>query len=225
VHCRLVWIAALMVAGASVPALAQGRGRVFAGGMFGVSTLSADGRSIVTMASADVSLYKPENGPVVDLFAGLHLHRYFSVQANYVWNHNDLTLVSSVTSPRGGGYYEQGRSSTQHAVVAEALLYFRSLERGIRPYLSTGLAVTRFDSEPMGRAIVNGVSPPPGRLDSTRIGLRVAVGIDIVMTRAWSFRYSFSERISGNPISPHLMPAGERRLANFKNLFGVVRRF
>jgi hypothetical protein len=40
-----------------------------------------------------------------------------------------------------------------------------------------------------------------------------------------SFRYSFSETIGGNPISPRLSPPGERNLANFENLFGVVARF
>ena len=41
----------------------------------------------------------------------------------------------------------------------------------------------------------------------------------------WSFRYSFSETITGNPISARLTPPGERNLANFQNLFGFVRRF
>jgi hypothetical protein len=40
-----------------------------------------------------------------------------------------------------------------------------------------------------------------------------------------TFRYSFSETISGNPISPSLTPPGERPLMNFQNLFGFVARF
>jgi hypothetical protein len=36
-------------------------------------------------------------------------------------------------------------------------------------------------------------------------------------------RYSFSESVSGNPISAQLSPPGQRNLANFQNLFGVVR--
>jgi hypothetical protein len=60
---------------------------------------------------------------------------------------------------------------------------------------------------------------------STRVVLRVAVGIDLALGDRWSVRYSFSETISGNPISARLTPPGERNLANFQNLFGVVRRF
>lgn len=217
--CLLVW-------GSAVPdAAAQNELRFYAGGLFGVSTLSADGRSIITPVSASVSLYKPENGLAVNAFAGFHLHRYFSVQANYMWNRNDLALVSSLTSPEGSRFYEQPRSSAQHAFVADTLLYFRPLGAGIRPYLSTGLTIMRFTSEPSGVAIENGVSPPAGRLGSTHIALRSAVGMDLGMTDRWSFRYSFSETIGGNPVSPHLRPAGERRLANFQNLFGIVRRF
>jgi hypothetical protein len=85
--------------------------------------------------------------------------------------------------------------------------------------------VTRFATDPSGRSVAHGATPPPGTLASTRIGLRSAVGIDLAMRDGWSFRYSFSETISRNPISPHLSPRGERRLANFQNLFGIVRRF
>jgi hypothetical protein len=216
--CLLMW------AGAGTPAIAQ-NGRMYAGVLFGVSTLSADGRSIITPTAARVSLYKPENGLAVNAFAGVHLHRYFSLQANYMWNRNDLTLVSSTTLPSGGTFYEQTRSSTQHAFVADTLLYFRSLGSGIRPYLSTGLSVMRFTSEPVGVAVASGASPPTRRFSSAHIALRSAVGIDLSMSRGWSFRYSFSETIGGHPVSPHLSPPGERLLANFQNLFGIVRQF
>jgi hypothetical protein len=55
--------------------------------------------------------------------------------------------------------------------------------------------------------------------------LRVAVGIDVSLGGQWSARYSFSESLSGNPISAQLSPPGQRNLANFQNLFGVVRAF
>ena len=90
---------------------------------------------------AEVSLYKPENGPALNLFVGMHVGRYFTVQGNYMWNRNDLTLFSSFTSAQGGGFYEQPRTSAQHAVVGDALLYFRALGSGVRPYLSTGVGV------------------------------------------------------------------------------------
>ena len=41
----------------------------------------------------------------------------------------------------------------------------------------------------------------------------------------WGVRYAFLETIQGNPISQRLDPVGKRRLANFQNLFGVVKYF
>jgi hypothetical protein len=71
----------------------------------------------------------------------------------------------------------------------------------------------------------HGLGAPTGEIVSTRIGLRSHVGIDLRLSRRVSFRYSFSEMISGNPISPSLMPPGQRGLMNFQNLFGFVGRF
>jgi hypothetical protein len=51
------------------------------------------------------------------------------------------------------------------------------------------------------------------------------VGIDFAVGRTWSVRYSFSETIGGNPISPQLAPPGERGMANFQNLFGLLAHF
>ena len=76
---------------APVPAEAQDHPRRFVGGLFGVSTLSADGRSDTTAAAAALSLYKPENGLALNLFAGVHVASYFTLQANWIWNRNDLT--------------------------------------------------------------------------------------------------------------------------------------
>jgi hypothetical protein len=56
-------------------------------------------------------------------------------------------------------------------------------------------------------------------------GVRVAVGADVISPSGWGFRYSFGETISRNPISRALNPPGGRRLANFQNLFGVVKYF
>ena len=85
--------------------------------------------------------------------------------------------------------------------------------------------MVRFGSEPADGAVGSGLAPPDGKIASTRLLLRVAVGIDLAMGEQWSFRYSFSESISGNPISARLRLPGERNLANFQNLFGFVRRF
>ena len=94
-----------------------------------------------------------------------------------MWNRNDLTLFSSFTSAEGGGFYEQHRSSAQHAVVGDALLYFRALGSGVRPYLSAGVGLVRFGSEPAGGAVGSGLAPPEGEIASTRLVLRVAVGL------------------------------------------------
>ena len=208
-----------------LPAAAQQEPRLFAGGLLGVSTLSADGRSMTTGSDAALSLYKPENGLALNVFAGLHVAQYFSVQADWMWNRNDITLVSSFATPQGGGFYEQHRQSRQHAVVFDGLIYFRRLDSAVRPYLGTGLSVLRFSSVDVVSASVQGLAPPAGQIVSTRIGLRSHVGIDLRLSRRVSFRYSFSETISGNPISPVLTPPAPRRLANFQNLFGFVGRF
>ena len=137
---RFVVVMVLLWIGAPSLAFAQDEGRVYAGALVGVSTLSADARASTRAGRAEVSLYKPENGPALNLFVGVHLGRYFTVQTNYVWNRNDLTLFASVAAPELGGFYEQSRASTQHALVGDALLYFRALGSGVRPYLQPGPA-------------------------------------------------------------------------------------
>jgi outer membrane protein W len=216
---------ALAVCLLSLPAAAQAETRVFTGGLFGVSTLSADGRSVTAGSALAVSLYKPENGLAVNVFAGVHIAQYFSVQANWMWNRNDITLVSSFVTPQGGGFYEQRRHSHQHAVVLDGLIYFRRLDSAVRPYLGTGLSLLHFSSEDIVSSSAHGLAPPIGGIASTRIGLRSHVGVDIRLSRHVSFRYSFSETISRNPISPSLTPPAPRGLANFQNLFGFVGRF
>jgi hypothetical protein len=134
-------------------------------------------------------------------------------------------LFASVTSMEAGRFYEQQRTSAQHAVIGDALLYFRALGSGIRPYLSTGAGLVRFTSESTANEVASSPPAPEEQFASTRVSLRVAVGIDLSMGDRWSVRYSFSESVSTNPISARLMPPGERNLANFQNLFGVVRRF
>ena len=180
--------------------------------------------AVTTASDAALSLYDPGNGAALNLFAGVHIAQYFSVQANWMWNRNDLTLIGSHTAPETGGFYEQRRQSHQHAFVVDGLVYFRRLDSRIRPYLGTGLSVLWFSSEE-GVSSARGLTPPAGRIASTHLGLRSHVGIDLKLSRHLSFRYSFSETISGNPISPSLTPPGERGLMNFQNLFGFVTQF
>ena len=219
--CAFVAAASLCV---STPLRAQSERRIFAGALFGVSTLSADGRAIVMSPEIALSMYKPENGITLNLLGGVHVADYFSVQGSYMWNRNDLTLVSSFTTSRVSGFYEQSRESSQHAVVADGLVYFRRRDSRLRPYLGTGLSVVRFRSMAVD-AVLNGLGPPAQEIRATNAALRSHVGIDVALSPGMVFRYSFSETIGGNPISPHLSPQGERRLANFQNLFGVLTRF
>jgi hypothetical protein len=208
----------------SGPAAAQDEPRTFAGALFGVSALSADAQAVTTGADAAVSLYDPKNGPALNVFGGIHVAQYFAIQVNWMWNRNDLTLLSSSTSPLAGGFYQQIRDSSQQALVFDGLIYFRRRDSSIRPYLGTGWSVVRFSSEEDG-SVAQGLTPPASEIRSTHTGLRSHVGIDFRLSRHLSFRYSFSETISSNPIGPSLTPPGRRQLMNFQNLFGFISRF
>jgi hypothetical protein len=200
--------------------------RYYGGALTGISTLSADGRSSITPTATAVSLYKPENGLALNLFGGVHLKEYVSLQGNYVWNRNALLLTSTRSSDAGQLLYEQNRSSTQHSVIGDLLLYFRNRQSRIRPYLSAGTGFVSLKSSQGDLRAVRGTPVlPPESFVSRRPVLRVAVGIDLAVSRNWSFRYSFSETIQKNPISAQLLPPGQRNLANFQNLFGFVRYF
>jgi hypothetical protein len=199
--------------------------RMFAGVVAGIATLAADARSEITPGGAEVSLYNPENGPALNVFVGSHFHDYLTAQANYIWNRNDVTLTSVRATESGFSFSEAPRASSQHAVVGDLLLYFRARRSAIRPYLSAGVGVFRFEMTPRGDGRARNATLPPANVVATHALLRVAVGLDVSLGRRWSARYSFSESLSGNPISAQLSPPGPRNLANFQNLFGVVRAF
>ena len=93
--------AAIVSCLATTAAEAQQNRRVFVGAVAGVSTLSADARSAITSDGADVSLYKPENGPALNVFLGVHVREYVTVQANYLWNRNNLALTSVRSTAAG----------------------------------------------------------------------------------------------------------------------------
>jgi hypothetical protein len=214
-----VWLVGLT----ATPAAAQRAPVPYVSVLGGVSTLSADARSEVTSRGADVSLYTPENGPAIDILFGIHVHQYLSLQANYVWNANDVAL----TSVRGidSSFYEQPRTSGQHAVIGDVLLYFRNLDSVIRPYLSVGGGAVRIETTAVGEARLRDAVAPAPKLRAMCAVLRTAVGIDVALGRQWSVRYTFSETLSGNPFSAALSPPGQRKLANFQNLVGIVRAF
>src|SRR5438093_6371446 len=164
---------------AATAAEAQQNRRVFVGTVAGVSTLSADARSAITSDGADVSLYKPENGPALNVFFGMHVREYVTVQANYLWNRNDLALTSARSTPFGSSFYEQPQTSSQHAIVGDLLVYFREQRSVVRPYLSVGAGVVRLETKADGPARSRNAVPPAETLRATRATLRVAVGLDL----------------------------------------------
>jgi hypothetical protein len=196
----------------------------YAGAIGGISTLSADAGSQTTASGLDLSSYSPQNGGALNAFAGLHLHDYFSIQANYIWNQNDLLLNS--TSSGSNTFYQQVRTSSQHAAVLDFLIYFRRRNSRIRPYLGTGGGVMHLTSKEsqLVRSAGTPTLPPP-TFSATRPLFRSHVGIDLRLSHRLDFRYSFSEGLSKNDISKHLSPPAPRRLANFQNLFGFLVRF
>lgn len=196
----------------------------YAGAIGGISTLSADAGSQATASGLNLSSYSPQNGGALNAFAGLHLLGYFSVQADYIWNRNDLLLNSA--SSDSNTFYQQTRNSSQHAAVLDFLIYFRHKSSRIRPYLGTGFGVMHLTSK-ASQVVRSGGNPvlPPPTFSATRPLFRSHVGIDIRLSRTLDFRYSFSESLSENDVSEHLSPPAPRRLANFQNLFGFVVRF
>jgi hypothetical protein len=196
----------------------------FAGVVGGVATLSADARSLPTSQGLSVSLYKPENGPALNVFAGAHLNPYLSIQASYIRNRDDLTLSSS--SPASNSFFEERRTSAQNALILDVMGYFRPLKSRLRPYLSVGAGPVRFSSARQAEVAIGGTPLiPPEHFSSVRPALRVAVGIDVKLASHMALRYSFSETIRHNDISAQLSPPGQRSLASFQNLFGVVFHF
>jgi hypothetical protein len=215
-------VAALGALLASTGYLAAADSEFFAGGLGGISTLSADAQTSVTGPSPAAAAYKPENGPAINLFAGWHVNGYVTFQANYVYNTNDV----AITRIQGNSSYDQARNSRQDAAVGDVLLYFRNLRSWVRPYLSAGAGAVRIVSSATELRSSTGSLPLPAQeFSTTRFAFRVAVGVDLLLKSGWGFRYSFSETKSGNPFSGQLVPAGQRALANFQNLFGLVKYF
>ena len=198
--------------------------RPYVGVLGGVSALSADARTTLDSGSATASSYKPENGLTAGVFAGLHWTNYFSLQVDYFWNRNPLALDSLAASTTGAAtkLYEQTYQSHQQSAFGNALLYFRSRSSWVRPYLSVGAGVVHLAAEPRSIGTASGISPPAS-FRGTEPALHVAVGIDVKFKNGWGFRYSFAETSSSNPISRQLTPPGSRMLANFRNLFGLVK--
>ena len=198
----------------------------FVAAQLGVSTLSADGRTVISAGSTAVSLYKPENSFTGQVLAGRHLTEYLSFQGSYGWNSNDLRLTSVQVAGGIEHSYEQTRTARHHSGVAELMVNFRARASSIRPYLSAGIGVAHFHSAEEPTLTSTGAPAlPPREFRSTDPCYRVGVGIDLRLMPRLVFRYTFSETLQRNPVSRRLAPSGQRNLANFQNLFGVVWGF
>jgi outer membrane protein W len=195
----------------------------YVGVLGGIATLSADAGSETTAQGLSLSSYAPANGAAINAFAGLHLNNYFSLQANFIWNENNLRLNSA--SAGSATSYQEDRRSSQEAGVVDFLFYFRRRTSWVRPYLGTGVGAIHLSSTETRLISLEG-SPelPPATFSSTGPVFRSHVGIDLRLRHNLDFRYSFSEFIGQNEISKHLSPPGPRGLKNFQNLFGFILR-
>jgi hypothetical protein len=198
----------------------------YAGVLGGVSTLSGDARSLLSPGSTAFSSYDPKNGGAVAVLVGRHLSDYFTVQAEYIWNRNGLTVTSAAFSNETQQGYQETRCSSQQSAIADVLVYFRKRDSRLRPYLSVGTGFVHFaSSQERIEQVVGTPDLPPQRFGSNMIALHVPVGMDVHLGKGWAFRYTFSETLSKNPVSDQLSPHGQHSLKNFQNLFGFVRRF
>jgi hypothetical protein len=195
----------------------------YVGVLGGIATLSADAGAQTTAQGLSLSSYAPANGAAINALAGLHLNNYFTVQANFIWNENNLRLYSA--SAASATSYREDRSSSQEAGVFDFLVYFRRRNSWVRPYLGTGVGAIHLSSTETRLVSVEG-SPalPPATFSSTGPVFRSHVGIDLRLRHNIGFRYSFSEFIGENEISKHLSPPGPRSLKNYQNLFGFLVR-
>jgi len=205
-----------------LPAQRATEGMVYFGAMGGIATLSGDANAVITPTSASTSSYDPSNGGAASAFIGAHIFNYISVQADYVWNRNDVVLVSSNSGAGGTSFYRLPESVTQNGFLGNALVYFRKRESRIRPYLSEGVGAVLIHNRLSAGGIVAGnPSLPPASSDRASIALRTSVGLDLRFRDAWHFRYSFGETITRNTFGEQLSPPEHRIAKNFQSLFGI----
>jgi len=195
---------------------------VYFGAMGGIATLSGDANAVITPTSASTSSYDPSNGGAASAFIGAHIFNYISVQADYVWNRNDVVLVSSNSGAGATSFYRLPESVTQNGFLGNALVYFRKRESRIRPYLSEGVGAVLIHNRLSAGGIVAGnPALPPASSDRASIALRTSVGLDLRFRDAWHFRYSFGETITRNTFGHQLSPPEHRIAKNFQSLFGI----
>ena len=221
---RMLPIAVVVFLGCCTAVTAQAQ--FYAGVLGGVSTLSGDARSLLSPDSTAFSSYDPKNGGAVQVLVGRHFSDYFTLQTDYIWNRNALTLTAAAFQNGIQNGYQETRNSTQQSLIADVLVYFRKRDSRLRPYLSVGTGLVHFASSVERIKQAMGTpGPPPQNFSSNMIALHVPVGMDVNLGKGWAFRYTFSETLSKNPVSDRLSPPGQHSLKNFQNLFGIIRRF
>lgn len=223
-HPKALQVLAIVLLSCYAPALA--RAQLYAGVLGGVSSLSGDARSVVSSGSTSFWSYDPKNGGDLSLLFGKHFSDYFSAQGSYTWNENELSLSAGSSGAGTEQAYQETRGSSEQTVLGNLLVYFRARNSRLRPYLSVGTGIVHFMSTQESiQQVLGGPILPPHRFSANRVVLNVPVGMDVNLGKGWAFRYTFSETISGNPISDRLSPSGQHSFKNFQNLFGFVGRF
>ncbi len=201
--------------------LAGEENRNFVAVLGGLAILSGDAQTDFSQGAL-ASSYAARAGAAFNLGVGRHFNDWISVQGNYIWNRNEVTL----SAVAGNGFYAARNRSRQDQFVLDGMLYFRSLASRVRPYLSAGTGAIRLAREQVSIAVSpSGPAPPSAAASAWYPGLRVAVGADLKLWDGWAFRYSFSETLTPNLFSKGLTPPGSKNLMNFQHLFGIVKSF
>ncbi len=199
--------------------------QVYLGILGGVATLSGDNHAAVGTNSS-FSSYDPKNGPAVEFVVGKDLSDYFTIQGEYIWNRNTLILTSAQFSNGMQAGYSETRNSSQQSFIGDLLIYFRKRNSRFRPFLSVGTGFMHLASSAQEvDTVIGDPILPPQHFSSNQAVLHVPVGLDVKLKDGLDFRYSFSETLSGNPISKQLSPPATHNLQNFQNLWGIVYRF
>ena len=106
-------IVCALVMGVGGGARAQEGAEIFAGALGGVSALSADTTS-TTGTTFRLSTYAPQNGAALNVFAGVHLTDYATLQGNYFWNRNEVRLETAMGTPSSSGFDAVTTRTSQH---------------------------------------------------------------------------------------------------------------
>jgi len=174
--------------------------QVFFTGLGGAAALSRDASALAAPVSA--ANYDAKVGGAFSFAGGFRFNDWISAQAVYTWNKNRVTSNQVL----GSVFIERQQTAPQNTLGADALLYFRRRSSFVRPFLSAGPAWVHV-------------------LSQDKLGLRVAVGVDVTIKSGWGVRYTFTETMSPNPFGAALSPPATHHLMNFQNLAGVIKVF